>query len=79
MNTPRYKVINAPSGERVVCYGENLQNEIPADIAGLCRGRDKWLSEIKCACRDCKKEFPLSELHGGGQWCEECQTAGMEE
>lgn len=51
--------------------------KIPADIAGLCTGKDRWLSEIVCKCRDCKQPFPLRQLQGGGQWCEECQAASI--
>ena len=71
-----FTIVKNSAGERAVKLDNG--SVIPADIAGLCAGPDKWLSEIKCKCRDCKQEFPLSELQGGGQWCEECQTAGIE-
>jgi hypothetical protein len=58
----RQRFVKLPDGTR-----------IPADIAGLASGKDKWLSEIKCRCRDCGELFPLRELQGGGQWCEPCQ------
>jgi len=77
MNTPEYKIVKNESGERAVKIIRSGQL-IPADIAGLCVGKDFWLSQIKCKCRDCKQEFTLRELQGGGQWCEECQTAGIE-
>lgn len=72
----KYTILKDSTGARAVKFGSQI---IPADIAGLCGGKDKWLSEIKCKCRDCKQEFPLSELHGGGQWCEPCQEASIEE
>jgi hypothetical protein len=77
MTTHTFKIIKNIHGERAV----KLQSGqiIPADIAGLATGRDKWLSEIRCKCRDCGELFPLSMLHGGGQWCEECQCAGVED
>ena len=74
-NMTSYKIMRAANGDRAVKVGSQM---IPADIAGLCAGPDRWLSEIRCKCRTCKGEFPLRELHGGGQWCEQCQTAGME-
>ena len=70
-----FKIMRAANGDRAVKVGSQM---IPADIAGLCAGPDRWLAEIKCACRICKQDFTLRELHGGGQWCEHCQTAGME-
>jgi hypothetical protein len=72
-----FTIVRNSAGERAVKLADG--SVIPADIAGLCVGSDQWLSEIKCKCRDCKQEFPLSELQGGGQWCEPCQTAGIEE
>ena len=72
----KYKIVKNSNGERFVKLSSG--SVIPADIAGLCTGKDKWLSEIKCKCRDCKAEFPLSQLGGNGQWCEPCQTAGIE-
>jgi hypothetical protein len=72
-----YTVKKLPNGERIICLADGTQ--IHADIAGLAAGTDKWLSEIVCKCRDCKQPFPLRELNGGGQWCETCQTADIEE
>lgn len=72
-----FTIIKNSNGERAVKLASG--QVIPADIAGLCAGKDKWLSEIKCKCRDCGEKFPLRELQGGGQWCEPCQTAGIEE
>jgi len=71
-----YKIRRNDAGERFVLIGSEL---IPADIAGLCAGKDFWISQIKCKCRRCGELFPLRELAGGGQWCEPCQTADMEE
>ena len=70
-----YKIMRWPNGARAVVIGERI---VPADIAGLCAGPDRWISEISCPCRTCKQVFTLRELHGGGQWCEQCQTAGVE-
>lgn len=72
-----YKIQRNVSGDRFVLLSNNQM--IPADICGVCVGADKWLSEIECKCRECKEKFPLSELHGGGQWCEECQTVGIDD
>jgi hypothetical protein len=70
-----YKIKRNDSGDRFVCLSDG--SVIPADIASLAAGPDRWLSEISCKCRDCGVLFPLRELHGGGQWCEDCQTAGI--
>lgn len=75
MSSKTYKIQKVSTGERFVKLSSG--QIIPADIAGLCAGRDKWISEIKCRCRDCGEFFPLSQLQGGGQWCEPCQTAGI--
>jgi hypothetical protein len=72
-----HKIMRTADGSRVVKFADG--SSIPADIAGLCAGPDKWISEITCKCRDCGEVFPLRELQGGGQWCEECQTAGIED
>ncbi len=72
----RYQIVKDAFGNRAVIFGNKT---VPADIAGLCVGKDAWLSEIKCKCRECRQEFPLKELHGGGQWCEACQEASIEE
>jgi len=72
-----YTIKKNTRGERFVHLIDG--NVIPADIAGSVVGKDSWLADIKCKCRDCGKEFPLRELHGGGQWCEECQCASVED
>jgi hypothetical protein len=74
---PAYQIVKNSSGERAIKFGPNFRNIVTADIAGLCTGKDKWLSEIKCKCRDCKQEYPLSQLQGGGQWCQDCQDASI--
>lgn len=71
-----YSIKRLASGERIVCLSSGQQ--IHADIAGLCAGPDRWLSEIRCKCRECRQEFPLRELNSGGQWCEACQTADID-
>jgi len=71
-----FTVRKMTTGERVIVLDSG--STIPADIAGLCTGRDLWLSQIECKCRDCGEKFPLSRLNGGGQWCDECQTKGIE-
>lgn len=70
-----YTIKRNSTGDRFVYTSDGRR--IPADIAGLCVGRDKWLSEIKCKCRDCGELFPLRELQGNGQWCETCATADI--
>jgi hypothetical protein len=75
MKNNTYTIQKNESGERFVKLANG--QIIPADIAGLCAGRDAWISQIQCKCRDCGERFPLSQLHGGGQWCEPCQTAGI--
>jgi hypothetical protein len=73
---PAFKIIKNDAGYRFVKLATG--HVIPAEIAGLCTGKDRWLSQIKCKCRECGESFPLSMLQGGGQWCEECQTKDME-
>ena len=76
MNT-QYKILKDSNGNRVIRLANG--GLIPADIAGMATGKDEWLSQIVCKCRDCKQEFPLSQLHGGGQWCESCQELALVE
>jgi hypothetical protein len=76
MSKPKYRIVESDDERGVVLEDGSY---IPADIAGLCVGRDLWLSQIECKCRDCGELFPLSQLAGGGQWCEECQNASIEE
>lgn len=71
-----YSIRRNATGDRFIHLASG--QVIPADIAGLAAGRDKWLSEIKCKCRDCGELLPLRELNGGGQWCEPCQTAELD-
>jgi hypothetical protein len=68
-----YKIVRNSNGDRAV----RLDNGkiIPAGIAGLCVGADRWLSEITCKCRDCGEIFSLRELGEVGQWCESCSVA----
>jgi len=75
MTKQAFKILKSATGDRAVKLQDGTV--IPADIAGLAAGADKWLSEIVCKCRDCGKPFPLSQLHGGGQWCEPCQEASV--
>ncbi len=74
---PRYTILRNPEGERAVKLANG--QVIPADIAGLCAGKDAWISQIECKCRDCGKSFPLRLLQGNGQWCDGCQAKGAEE
>lgn len=75
--TPAFKILKGDSGYRFVKIIRTGQ-VIPADIAGLAAGKDKWLSEIECKCRDCGEKFPLRLLQGGGQWCQDCQDKSIE-
>ena len=68
-----YTIKKNAHGERFVFLTNG--DVFPADIAGSIVG----LADIKCKCRICNKEFPLRELYGGGQWCEECQSASVDE
>lgn len=72
---PAYRIMRSVTGERAVVFGTKT---VPADIAGLATGKDAWLANIECKCRDCKRSFPLRLLQGGGQWCEECQAASID-
>lgn len=76
MNMKTYKIMRDAHGGRFVKLSSG--QVIPADIAGLAAGKDAWLSEIRCKCRDCGEVFPLRELNGGGQWCDECQLADVD-
>ena len=71
-----YTIKKDNSGARYVCLSSGKL--IPADIASLAAGRDSWLSEIQCKCRECGERFPLRELNGGGQWCDDCQCADID-
>jgi len=75
---PAFKIMKDVDGHRAVKI-LSTGKIIPADLAGLCTGKDHWLSLIECKCRDCGQSVPLSALHGGGQWCEPCQTKDMVE
>jgi len=68
---------NPKTGERFVRLSNGRM--IPAGIAGMCTGPDKWLSEIRCKCRTCGEMFPLRELGETGQWCETCACVGIED
>ena len=63
--------------ERFVCLSDG--RVIPAAIAGMAAGRDRWLSEIKCKCQTCGESFPLRELGETGQWCEACASADIQD
>ncbi len=76
MKKQAYTIKQDKSGSRFVVLSNG--NVIPADIAALTAGADKWLSEIECKCRDCGAQFPLRELVGAGQWCEDCAGAEIE-
>jgi hypothetical protein len=71
-----YSIKRNASGDRFVCLASG--QSIPADVASLATGGDRWLSEITCKCRDCGERFPLRELNGGGQWCDDCQCADLD-
>ena len=76
MKIQAYKIIRSETGERFVRLANG--STIPAGIAGMGAGPDKWLSEIKCKCRDCDQLFTLRELGETGQWCETCASVGIE-
>jgi len=65
-----YKIVRNLNGDRAVRLANGTT--IPAGIARLCVGPDKWLAEITCKCRDCGETFPLRDLGETGQWCEIC-------
>lgn len=72
-----YSIKRTATGDRFVHLASGQL--IPADIASLADGGDRWLSDITCKCRDCGDRFPLRELHGMGQWCEDCQTSDVDD
>ena len=71
----KYSIKRSETGERFVALSDG--RVIPAGIAGMCAGRDKWISHIKCKCRTCGEMFPLRELGETGQWCEPCSYADI--
>ena len=71
-----YKIFRNASGERTIRFADG--GRVPADIAKLCAGKDRWISQIKAKCRDCGELFPFRDLNGGGQWCEPCQFADID-
>jgi hypothetical protein len=77
MAIPIHSIVKNASGERFVKLGNG--SVIPADIAALAVGKDAWMANIHCKCRDCKAFFPLRELQGNGQWCEPCQVKSLGE
>lgn len=78
MKIQAYEIKRHPkTGERFVRLANGRM--IPAAIAGMCAGPDKWLSEIRCKCRTCGELFPLRELGETGQWCETCSFVGIED
>ena len=71
-----YKIVKDQNGNRFVkMEGGGI---IPADVAGMAVGKDAWMRDIQCKCRECGNLFSLSLLQGGGQWCEGCQLAAVE-
>jgi hypothetical protein len=76
MSKPTHIIVADQEGFRFVKLSDGRL--IPADIAALAAGKDRWISEIKVKCRDCKKQFPISVLHCGGQYCEPCAEKGIE-
>ena len=51
---------------------------VPVDIAALAAGKDAWMRNIECPCKDCGGLYALHELIGGG-YCEDCAFADIEE
>jgi hypothetical protein len=74
-NNPSFTIMKNSEGDRFVKLSNN--SLIPADIAGLCAGKDKWISEIECKCIDCGTLTPLKYLVGNGRWCEECSLTSV--
>lgn len=66
-----YAISQLPCGSRVVLIPG--YPPLPAEIAACCAGKDAWISQIQCICRDCRQPFALRDLQGG-QWCNECAT-----
>ena len=71
----KYSIKRNSAGERFVALSDGRM--IPAAIAGICAGRDKWISQIQCKCRTCGELFSLRELGETGQWCEPCSSADI--
>ena len=65
------KIVRNATGARFVQLLDG--SIIPAGIAALCSGKDKWMSELTCKCRTCKGTFALNQLSEDGQFCQECQ------
>jgi len=77
MRKQPYKIIrSATTGERFVRLANG--SIIPAGIAGMAAGPDRWLSEIQCKCRDCDGLFALRDLGETGERCETCADVGIE-
>jgi len=73
-----YKICENKEGERfVVLIG--TREIIPCDMAGLMAGKDKWISEIFCECRECGDEHPIRGMYANGQYCGMCSINHQEE
>ena len=73
-----YKIIESRDGERAV-FIPSTREIIPCDMAGLMAGKDKWLSEIFCECRECEEEHPIRNMYANGQYCGMCSINHQEE
>jgi hypothetical protein len=74
--TSPYKIFKNSRGERFFKFSNN--EILPADLAGLCGGKDLWISEIQCKCLQCGDMTPVKYMTGNGRWCEECAIEGIE-
>ena len=71
-----YVVMKNKAGERFLKLSSGTV--IPAAIARIAAGKDAWMRDVRCKCRDCGERFPLRELNDTGEYCEECVTRGIE-
>ena len=78
MQKQHYKILrDKDTGERFVRLFNGCV--IPAAIAGMAAGPDKWLSEIQACCIMCSQTFSLRELGETGQWCETCASIDIQD
>ena len=48
------------------------KHKVPAEIAGLADGGDKWISQIELMCKSCNTPHIVKNMFMGGQFCETC-------
>lgn len=70
-------VTNKTNGRKFAIVNNDMSAAYPLELCAMAGGKDAWMRNITCKCKDCGVRMPVSELNEGF-YCEPCLNKDME-